>query len=824
MRASARAGAGAQGLSRGRLPSEWSGGAARREARRCQAPPRPSLTPLLLCLAGAWAAVLASGRALVAAGSGALWCGLDPRAAFAACASAAAAALAIAAARAPAVRAACALAAVGVACGSCAGALAAAATLADGARTAALAPSSLELVVETDPRMSSSGAWSFEASCGGARARVEAAPGLASGRDGWEALPGMGRRVRVAGRWRALGADGFDASLIQRGVCARLTAYSVEDLGPQEGPVGAVRAFRARVLESVGPYRDERRALVAGVVCGMQAALAGFPASDDFAALGLSHLVAVSGSHLAVVAGAWGALMRGLRARPGASLGATSALLAAYVAFTGFQPSAARAWAMAVLALGARVAGRRSHAVSAVALAALCMVLADPSCAASVGFSLSVLSVLGISVFAGLAGAWAGCLLPSRFPRAARDAMALTLVAQAFTAPVALPLFGTASPASPLANALAGPLVSALLAAGLALAPLAAALPPAASALLAPLDLLAGAAVASARAVAGLPLSCLAVDAGALPLAAALAAGSACLYALWPEASRARAACALAACGAAVAAALAWWGLLAPARVVVLDVGQGDAILIQDGRHAMLVDTGPGTAVRSALARQHVLGLDLVLLTHTDSDHAGGLAAVAGCARVGEVVLAEGVAEALAEDDPELLALVERASSGRVRSVSAGEEMRVGRFLVTVLWPRASVDGADNEDSVVALAVFDDGSRSMAALLTGDAEAGVVEPLALGGAAGQVDLLKAGHHGSKASTSEAMVAALDPLLTVASAGEGNSYGHPSRECVEAAVSAGGEFLCTADAGDVDVRPAADGVEVRASAPAEAGPG
>ena len=90
----------------------------------------------------------------------------------------------------------------------------------------------------------------------------------------------------------------------------------------------------------------------------MQAALASFDASEDFSDLGLSHLVAVSGSHLAVVSALAGALVSRGRARPAARLAVLAALLGVYVAFTGFQLSAIRSWGMAVLALMARVAGR----------------------------------------------------------------------------------------------------------------------------------------------------------------------------------------------------------------------------------------------------------------------------------------------------------------------------------------------------------------------------------------------------------------------------------------------------------------------------------
>lgn len=123
------------------------------------------------------------------------------------------------------------------------------------------------------------------------------------------------------------------------------------------------------------------------------------------------------------------------------------------------------------------------------------------------------------------------------------------------------------------------------------------------------------------------------------------------------------------------------------------------------------------------------------------------------------------------------------------------------------------MEGGENEDSLVFVARYG-GTSGPSALLTGDAESDVVEGLLAAGAVGEVDLLKVGHHGSAASTTPRMMEALDPDVAVASAGEGNRYGHPAPECVEAVRSSGAEFLCTMDCGDVEFRPMGAGFEVR----------
>ena len=794
----------------------------RREANAAAMPKRPALSPLLPGVAAVWGTILLVNAAVLDRRAGLAWLDADPRLVLCLGLVVACLVVVVAGVACAAVRPACLVVAAGVLCGAAAGLLAIQSTLQRGDTLVTCPVSSYTFLVETDPQVNSLGTWRFEAAvvdasgtASATRVWVDVGCSVKLLNDGAPSLPGMGSLVSLVGRWDAFDlANEFDRSLVARGVAARLTALRIEGVGFQTGPVGWVRQARCGMLATLEPYRDECRALTAGTVCGMQAALAAFDTSDAFAELGLSHLVAVSGSHLAVVALVAGSVASRARVRPRAKTLLLAVLLGLYVAFTGFQMSAVRSWVMAVLALAATVAGRRGHAVSAVCVAAFVLLLFDPRVAANLGFSLSVLSVVGLTVFARLAGSWCACILSARTPRSAVDAVSLTLVSQTFTLPVTLPAFGGVALYAPLANVVVGPLVSGLLLVGLAAVPLAAAVPSLAAVALVPCDVFAGISCAAARFMARLPGTTFFAETSGAVLFVLLVGGALVLYATWPRPSRVVALGGILVALLVAACVYVPARFFAPARLVVLDVGQGDAILVQEGGRTLLIDTGPDDAVVYALARQRVYHLDAVMLTHTDADHAGGLDELAEAVPIGQVMVAEGVVEALEAEDATLDDVFEMVVGADVVELGAGDIVTVGGFELSVLWPQGPVTGAENEDSLVCALSYDCDGRTLTALLTGDAESGVIEPLLRAHAVGEVDVLKLGHHGSAVSTTETMIEVLSPLVAVASAGEGNRYGHPTDAAVAAAMSNGAAFHCTATCGDVDLRPAQGGVEVR----------
>lgn len=622
-----------------------------------------------------------------------------------------------------------------------------------------------------------------------------------------------GSFVRCVGRYEPNPEGEWGRTSRCQGVAGTVRVVRVLSLSAPEGVAGAVQALRSAVLASFDATSSDARALLAGGVCGFVPVISERGLDERFAACGVSHLVAVSGGHLVLVSAFAGALLGrsrlGSRARGVVLLGVT----ALFVAFCGAPVSAVRSWAMSLVAALSALLGRRAHPLSSACAVALVMALAEPGVTGQLGYLLSVMCVCGICALGGYARYAVRVVLPApRLPRRlpgpvrrtlgsvardAREALALTLVSQAVTLPLTCSVFSTLSLVAPLANVLLGPLFSTFLALGLVAACLFW-FPPVQAVALAGCDLLGGAFVLLVDALSRVPFASVPVSVEETPALLALATAIALLLVWWPRIRRGAvlaAGCALAAAGVAW---VARWSLLAPARVCVLDVGQGDAILVTDGASSALVDTGPGGAVVEALARNNVFFLDAVVLTHLHADHAGGLPDVLESVSVGRLVVPEGT------DVSEL------GEVPGVEEVGYGDVLRVGRFSLEAVSPVVPAGGEGNEGSLELALAFDDGARTLTGLLAADAERKETGAAVGRGDVGDVDFLKVGHHGSAASLDEGLAEALAPEVSVASAGEGNGYGHPTSECVEALEAAGSRFLCTIDSGDVTVEPGAEG--------------
>jgi competence protein ComEC len=215
-------------------------------------------------------------------------------------------------------------------------------------------------------------------------------------------------------------------------------------------------------------------------------------------------------------------------------------------------------------------------------------------------------------------------------------------------------------------------------------------------------------------------------------------------------------------------------------RVAFLDVGQGDATLVQSGDGAMLVDAGPpGGGVIARLGRLGVARLDVLVATHAQADHIGDADAVIRELPVG--VLLDG-RDGVREQHGATLA--RDAVRRRVQLVpaAAGQRFRLGHASVEVLWPPARMslpaEAADPNERAVVMLVRAAGTS---VLLAADAESQVLTRLDLG----SVDLFKVSHHGSADPGLPALLARLRPQLAVIEVGEGNRYGHPAPQTLSA---------------------------------------
>ena len=647
----------------------------------------------------------------------------------------------------------------------------------------------------------------------------------------WLTLPEAASRGEVisgVGSFSKNKDDSWGISAARRGIAGTVTLKVISSKRALGGLKGYIAKLHRLAVSSIAPSTSPERALLAGLVCGDREALNECGLNDAFAACGVAHMVAVSGSHLSAISGFLSQLLGRGRLRPAARmclLGLTTGL---FVLFCGAPASAVRAWCMSLAAFGSGLAGRRSHSLTGVSLVALAMALIDPGCAGDVGFILSVATVMALCIFSPYAAYLVDVVipaprLPSHLPGWGRrwllslrysvcSAIATTLVAQLATLPIVVPLFGRISLVALAANLVLGPLFVPCVSIGL-IATCFSWVPVAGPMLLAASDVVCRIVVVLVRSLAALPVCSVAVSSDGVREWVLTIAVFGSLLILWPQVSRQIFLGGMAALLAAGIAFFVRWRFFAPARIVVLDVGQGDAILVQDGPHALLVDTGPEGAVGEALAREHVYHLDAVLITHMHDDHYGGLAELDGVCAVGEVLVGEGVSD----DEPaEVSSAISELCDGRQQELRYADEFAVGRFEIRVVSPLDKTDGSENADSVELVVSFSEDDRELSALLTGDAETEELEGLLRRGDVESVDLLKVGHHGSEASLTEEQACILAPVLSVASAGEGNSYGHPTEVCQDAIKASGSAFLCTMDVGDICVEPASEGLRVSVS--------
>jgi competence protein ComEC len=518
---------------------------------------------------------------------------------------------------------------------------------------------------------------------------------------------------------------------------------------------------------------------------------------EDMAATGTSHLVAVSGQNIGMLAALVIAALGWLIGRRRAAVLALLAICA-YAAVVGGEASVLRATIMGSLYVGAILAGREHAAPIALVYAGAVMTALDPHAVHDVSFQLSFAATLGLMVMAPPLGNFLESQTRgvSDLPlwRPALDLFAVTLAAIVFTLPISAINFGTVSLVAPLANLLVVPafaalaMTSALVATVVMVAPGTASYTgwlawPVAAYMLAAIEFCAswpGAYVSIGRitvihavawyAIAGLVCWHLSrlepiVDAAPPRLAGRLA----------PMAGLAAAIITLALGG--------WMIFREPAgegrvTVTALDVGQGDAILITDrSGQRVLVDGGPsGEGLRNALGRHLPFPdrqIDVVVLTHHQGDHYAGLLDLLDNYEVGLVVAAR-VEEGA--DGAERWQSALDASGIPVETPLPGSAIRLDGALMRIL--QADSSAAElNERSVVLR--LDAGESSF--LLTGDLGESGEEELMASGAALSADVLKVGHHGSRFSSTDAFLSRVRPAVGVISAGAGNSYGHPSPE-------------------------------------------
>ncbi len=584
-----------------------------------------------------------------------------------------------------------------------------------------------------------------------------------------------------------------EARMLREGVGA--TGYvkraTREGRGWRDVAARPVLVARGAIDDAIRAALGDRPAtgIVAGLAVGLQDALSR-EQWRELARSGTSHLMAISGMHigmLAIVAGWFAAHVQRWRQRRGA-LGAErdAAVLAgsltalAYALLAGWSVPTQRTVLMIVLVAAALRLRRRVSPSDGLALGAIAVLVLEPLAPLAVGFWLSFVAVAVILFVAAghvqSPGAVAG------FTRV-QFAVTVGLV------PVMVGSFGSVSLVSAPVNALAIPLYTLVVVPAVLFSTALSLVSPAIGH--AALNAVAGLIEWSwpiIAAPASWPLATWGI--AELPAAGwiALVVGAAAALAPLPAGGRVA--------GALMVGALCVWRAPPPAagavRAAVLDVGQGLAAVVETRRHVLVYDTGPafrsGTdtgvlVVEPFLRSRGLRRVDVLVASHDDDDHAGGAAGLAALVEIRHRVASGRALDAL----------------GAVQTCRAGQRWTWDGVDFAWLHPADPRLPGDNDGSCVLQVRT--GAHSL--LLTGDVEAPAEAQLIARGL-GPADIVVVPHHGSRTSSSAGFVAATRPRWALVSAGYRNRWGFPAPAVVERWRSAGAAVIGTADSGAVEI--------------------
>ena len=553
---------------------------------------------------------------------------------------------------------------------------------------------------------------------------------------------------------------------------------------------GVISQLRTRFIDSIAGISGDSKALVLGLSIG-DTSLFSKSFSDQLKLLSLTHLNAVSGANCAIVVAGVNWLLGFVTRRRTLRVFLAISVLAGYVLLVGGSASVVRAAVMATIVLLA--IDRGIWPLAALALTVALMLIYDPSFATDYGFALSVFATAGILILApNLSERFS-----SRMPRWLALSLAVTIAAQLWCMPVLLDLQGGIPTYAVVANLLAEPVVAPITVLGIVAAVFAMAAPPLATVLSFIGSIPAQWIVAISEKLSKLPAATIGWHTGIIGMVIAVAALS-----FWVVGGKRFGAFIFAAvlvlecCFNAYALVKSSTWLPADWEIVNCDVGQGDALVIRSAEQIAVIDVGRDeTPINDCLRDLAIKTINLLVLTHYDADHIGGLAGALAGRQVERVFLTP------FRDTRPLVSL----TGLRLRAVSTQQKVgygvtgTLGNISFEVLSPSPTAEEAidSNDGSVVMRWESPTWVLFTMADLGESGQMRLAERYGgyLGHVPGKALILKVAHHGS-ADTFPELVEQMDPEIALISVGKGNSYGHPTKRAIETLTRFGTKILRT----------------------------
>ena len=568
-----------------------------------------------------------------------------------------------------------------------------------------------------------------------------------------------------------------------------LVAYGKGELAVIAGDGEGLKHFPAilrqkilSLLDTVFP--EDTAAFAKALLLGDSSDLS-YETDTAFKVSGIRHIIAVSGLHVSMLFSVV-YFISGKRRILTAVLGMPVLFL--FTAVAGFTPSITRACIMQGLMLLALLFDREYDPPTALSFAVLVMLIGNPLVITSVSFQLSVGCMAGIFLFSGKIRGWMlsehcmgeakGKCLTAKLKRWLASGVSVTLGAMTVTTPLCAWYFGMVSLVGVLTNLLTLWVVTYIFCGLMLVCVLSCFWSSAAGATAWIISWGIRYVVFVAKLLADFPVSAVYTKSIYVVMwlifCYALLTAFMCIKKKRPVVL---ASCAM--LGLCVALLVSWAEPLRDdCRVTVLDVDQGQCLLLQSGGRTYMVDCGGKGAEETAdeaaemLLSQGITKLDGVIITHFDGDHC------AGAANLLTRVDADVVLLPVTEDESGIAEEICAATAGDVHRISETMELTYSDVVITVM--PSYMENSDNESGLCIL--FQ--TVNCAILITGDRNAFGERMLLRNEDIPDLDLLIVGHHGSKNSTCEELLRATTPETAIISVGENNPYGHPAQETLD----------------------------------------
>ena len=586
----------------------------------------------------------------------------------------------------------------------------------------------------------------------------------------------------------------------------------------KESETDLIGAVRNSFLANLAGVTPDAAALVAGLTIGDDTGLSN-PTKDELKVVSLTHLSAVSGTNCAIVLAGTALLLGLLPIRRAIRLLLSFAVIFAYLALVGPEPSVLRASVMVAAVLAGYLFGRRVPPLDALSLAVIILMIYEPSLALDYGFALSSLATLGLLVLAPKLVQF----LERKIPRWLAIVISVSLAAQIACLPVLLMLQPTIPVYSILANVVAEPMVAPITVIGLLACLVSPVFPAVAVALCQAASMPAQVILFVAHQLANAPSASIAWVSGVSGIfLAVFLVGCIWVFFVSKKSFQKR----LAGIGALIVllSLFAQSSSFALQRgnfysgdytLVNCDVGQGDALVIKSQGQVAVVDVGrENPAIDSCLTNLGISKIDLLVLTHYDLDHVGG---VLGAITGREV--AQALVTSFADSRPGADFAQQVLSAQGIPMVESEKGMSgtLGEFEWLVLAPhRGAPEAEDSNDASTSMYWTD----SRIALFT-LADSGERAQLRMGSESrtllesdfgSKIVVVKVAHHGSRDQAPE-FYEAINPEIAMISVGLQNSYGHPTKRTLDLFSRLGSQVLRTDEMGAIGISETESGLEV-----------